>query len=391
MNIIFISNYFNHHQKELSEALYRLTGHSYTFVSTTEMRDERKKLGYGQTSSPQYVVDVFHNPEKEKYVQKIMLSSNVTIIGSCDNKNFKSISKKLPLVFRYSERPLKQGIQPMKYIPRFIKWHLDNPRKAPIYLLCASAYTSADYARFGLFRKRAYKWGYFPETKRYEDIDTLILRKNKKRILWCGRFLDWKHPLDAIMVAKMLKYNNYQFTLDFIGAGPMEQAMKNAVDEHDLSDCVHFLGTMPPAEVRKEMEKAGICLLTSDKNEGWGAVLNEAMNSACAVVASHAIGASPFLLKQEVNGNIYASGDVQELYYHVSNLLENQEKQELYGKLAYETIVDEWNAEIAAKRLITLSQHIIDGEKFPILYKTGPCSPADKLKDDWYKNVKKNN
>ena len=33
------------------------------------------------------------------------------------------------------------------------------------------------------------------------------------------------------------------------------------------------------------MEQADIYLFTSDRNEGWGAVANEAMNSACAMVA----------------------------------------------------------------------------------------------------------
>ena len=34
------------------------------------------------------------------------------------------------------------------------------------------------------------------------------------------------------------------------------------------------------------MEKADIFLFTSDRREGWGAVANEAMNSACALVVS---------------------------------------------------------------------------------------------------------
>ena len=36
--------------------------------------------------------------------------------------------------------------------------------------------------------------------------------------------------------------------------------------------------------------------------EGWGAVVNEAMNSGCAVVADHMIGAAPWLIRQGENG-----------------------------------------------------------------------------------------
>ena len=57
------------------------------------------------------------------------------------------------------------------------------------------------------------------------------------------------------------------------------------------------------------MEKSEIFLFTSDKGEGWGAVLNESMNSACAVVASHAIGSVPFLLKDGENPSLSVARD----------------------------------------------------------------------------------
>ena len=45
MKISFVSNYFNHHQKFLSDALMRWS--DYSFIATTEMRKEREQLGYG--------------------------------------------------------------------------------------------------------------------------------------------------------------------------------------------------------------------------------------------------------------------------------------------------------------------------------------------------------
>ena len=41
--IVFASNYFNHHQRYLSEALDEMTGHSFFFIETMEMEQERKK------------------------------------------------------------------------------------------------------------------------------------------------------------------------------------------------------------------------------------------------------------------------------------------------------------------------------------------------------------
>ena len=112
---------------------------------------------------------------------------------------------------------------------------------------------------------------------------------------------------------------------------------------------------MTPEQVRKYMEDAQIFLFTSDRNEGWGAVLNEAMNSACAVVASHAIGATPFLIEHQKNGLIYRDGDRKDLYKNVKRLLDCPQQRMELSKQAYKTIVDEWNAENAAEKVLKLS------------------------------------
>ena len=43
-------------------------------------------------------------------------------------------------------------------------------------------------------------------------------------------------------------------------------------------------------------------------------MVNEAMNSGCAVVADHMIGAAPWLIRQGENGRMYRDGEEQELF-----------------------------------------------------------------------------
>ena len=90
--------------------------------------------------------------------------------------------------------------------------------------------------------------------------------------------------------------------MELIGGGEMFNLISETISEKGLEQNVKLLGTMSPVEVRKRMEKASIFLFTSDQNEGWGVVLNEAMNSACAVVANQEIGAVPFLINHSENG-----------------------------------------------------------------------------------------
>lgn len=100
---------------------------------------------------------------------------------------------------------------------------------------------------------------------------------------------------------------------------------------------------MNPNEVRKYMEKANIFLFTSNYEEGWGAVLNEAMNSGCAVVASHAIGSVPFLINDGVNGYIYKNGNKKELCKLVEMLALSKELREKIGVEAYKTLYNTWS------------------------------------------------
>lgn len=373
MKISFVSGYFNHHQKPLGDALYRLTDGKFRFVSTTEMPSERLRLGY-TVDAPEYV---------EKLEESDVAASDVIVGGVNLPDDLKKKLGKNSLYFRYSERLFKKGSEPLKYAARFVRQRKVLP-KIPSYLLCASAYVYSDMRSLGLFKNRAYKWGYFPETRRYEDLGALLSKKDKTEILWCGRFLWWKHPDDLLAAAAKLKADGTDFKIKFVGVGETEEKLRLETEKYGLEDNVVFCDGMSPDEVRSQMERAGIFAFTSDFNEGWGAVLNEAMNSGCAVVASHAAGSTPYLVEDGKDGFIYKSCDVNGLYERLKTLLNSPSLQEDFGRAAYEKIVSEWNSDVAAERFVALCREILSGNKTPDLYESGPCSKAEKLKNDWY-------
>ena len=154
----------------------------------------------------------------------------------------------------------------------------------------------------------------------------------------------------------------------------LETELNEMRDRYELSEYITFLVSVNTKKVREYMEKASIYLFTSDRKEGWGAVLNEAMNSACAVVAGDAAGSTPYLVRNGENGIIYPSGDIESLYEVVARLLDSIEMQSELGIKAYETIINEWNADNAAERFICLAEKILSGEKSFEFYTTGPCS-----------------
>ncbi len=384
MKIVFVSNYFNHHQKPFCEEMYQRLGNDFTFIATSVMREERRKLGYKQEDRP-YICLSYESPEKKREALDLINSADAVIAGAAPNDMLTGRIRAGKLLFRYSERPFKKNVSLLKKAYHWLSFRKIDLWRNNIYMLCASAYTAGDYASVGMYRNRTYKWGYFPAVKEY-DIEVLLSKKKRNTLMWCGRFIDWKHPDDAISLAKKLKDAGYDFHLNLVGTGVMEKELHQMVENFDLTDRVHFLGSMAPDQVRAYMEEAGIYLFTSDRQEGWGAVLNESMNSGCAVVASHAIGSVPFLIKDGENGSIYQSENVDMLFAKVKYFLDHPEKQKRIGRAAYQTMRDVWKAEIAVDRILQLSERLLAEEKYPDLFDVGPCSKAGGLKDSWFED-----
>lgn len=351
--LLFVSNYINHHQIPFCNALYEQLGGRYLFIQTEPMEEERKRMGWQDGEKLPYVRYYYEEPEQCK---AWIDAAAVVLFGGTDEESY--IKPRLEAgkpVIRYHERLYKQGqwkaISPRGLIQKY-KDHTKY-RKQNVYMLCAGAYVPSDFHIVRAYPGRMLRWGYFPETRHY-DVDRLMNGKKPAHILWAARFIDWKHPELPLKAARYLKDNRCNFHLDMVGGGELEGNVKKMLEEYGLSDCVSLLGYRTPAEVRTLMEGAEIFLLTSDRQEGWGAVVNEAMNSGCAVVADHMAGAVPFLIRHGENGFIYRDGDEKELFHILQKLLIDRDLCRRAGEAAYRTITEEWNSETAALRLLGL-------------------------------------
>lgn len=354
MLIVFVTAYYNHHQACLAQEFYEQTNHNFRFIESKPMEQERKRMGWGGETLPDYVIRSYEEGMLPK-AKQLILEADAVLWGSCPFALIRPRLQKHRLTFAYSERIFKNGSHGFGYWGRVLKYWL----KLGLYqenhdLLCASAFAAGDYQQIGLFRNRARKWGYFPEAKIYDNADSLIRQKKEASLLWAGRLIDWKHPELAIELADRLHQAGYSFELNLVGNGDMEKALAGMIADRHLEHCVRLCGKMSPAQVRSMMEQASIFLFTSDRNEGWGAVLNESMNSGCAVIASSEIGAVPYLIEPGYNGMIFESCNAEDLFAKAEFLLNNPEERTQISQNAYKTIVTQWNAHTAVSRLLTV-------------------------------------
>lgn len=370
MHLVFVSNFLNHHQIPFCEKLNSVCDTFY-FITT----DAVSNIGYQKATQAAYVLNYFEDSNRVR-CEELICTADVVIFGSCPNHLIALRMQQHKLSFLFTERFFKKGTW-RRFIPttrKGVNERIVKYKNEPMYALCAGAYVAHDLALLGYPTEKCYRWGYFPAVKRYDDLDALFARKQANEvpyILWAGRLLKWKHPEIPVRVAERLKRDGYRFSLNLIGGGESEADLQNSITERDLQDCVQMVGSMPPEELRAHMEKANIFLFTSDRYEGWGAVLNESMNSGCAVAAHRIIGSVPYLLKHGENGCIY--GDENELYESVKMLLDHPKMQEQLGRAAYQSMLDMWNAETAAERLLLLIADL-EAHGVSTRFSDGPCS-----------------
>lgn len=384
MKLVFVSNYFNHHQLSFCDALYDLLEGSFCFLQTQPMEEERVKMGWQAEARPY----VCYAMAEDIDWHSLLLSADVVIFGGCDDETY--IQERLAAgrpVFRYNERLYKEGqwkaISPRGLLQKY-KDHT-RYRKAPVYFLCAGAYVPCDYHLIHAYPEKMLRFGYFPETRTYEAGQPFD-RKQPGSILWAARMIDWKHPELVVKTAAYLKEHlkDTPFHITMTGGGELEEEVHRLAEELGVTQEITFPGYCSPEEVRAAMETSEIYLVTSDRKEGWGAVVNEAMNSGCAVVADHMIGAAPYLIRQGENGRIYRDGCEQDLFRTVESLLRNPAECRRLGEAAQKRIATEWNARTAAERLVRLcrdmgflsEKKMTTAPTLPKLWSDGPCSPA---------------
>lgn len=392
MKIVFVSNYINHHQIPFCNAMYQRLNGEFYFLQTEPMEEERVRMGWKQETELPYLKLQYEEPE---LCRQLLLDCDVVLFGGCEQESLiqERLEQKKPVV-RMSERLYKSG-QWKAISPRGLRRkYLDHTRyrKEQVYLLCCGGYVASDFHMVRAYPGKMYRWGYFPAVKEY-DIDKLLESKAGNRgeiprILWAGRFIWWKNPQVPILVADYLRKKGIAFQLEMIGGGELEKTIRELIVKTGLEDCVTLSGYLKPEEVRSRMEQADVYLLTSNREEGWGAVVNEAMNSGCAVAANHMAGAVPYLIQHGENGFIYEDEKTQQLCEMVERLLEDNRLRRGMARKAYETITREWNAEHAADCLLELLEElglVPEGEsgRFQGKQRTqnGPCSPAPVVKE----------
>ena len=223
--------------------------------------------------------------------------------------------------------------------------HLDTPRAVWKRLAKELAYPiflrSFDGALIVGERNRAYWRHYrYPESRMFDaphcvdndwfasratDAARVCMRAklgiapDTKVVLFAGKLVAFKRPLDVIAAARLMKAQGINIEVVVAGTGPLEQELIDAARRADVR--VHMLGFCNQSEMPGAYAASDVLVLPSDGRESWGLVVNEALACGKPIVVSDAVGCAPDMAAHFGVRIIFQTGDVEAIANRLQEII----------------------------------------------------------------------
>ncbi len=137
-------------------------------------------------------------------------------------------------------------------------------------------------------------------------------------LLFAGKLVPRKRPLDLIEAAALVRANGQRPELMVVGEGELREVVDSRAAA--LSVPLHMLGFRNQTEM-PSVYAASDCLVLPSDNDTWGLVANEALACGRPIIVSEACGCSPDLAADDCAGRSFPTGDIRSLATAISAVL----------------------------------------------------------------------
>ena len=364
MKVLQVTNTISPHQIPLARQIAEIVGvKNYRYVATESPTVERVKLGWNTDETEPWILRAGENETHCSQFEQWWDEADVVI---CGDRLFSRMQDRLvkgKLTFYMSERWWKPPIGMMRQLhPRFalMKARFMKIAKSPYFhYLPIGVFAAADMKRLTDFNSRIWQWGYFTEVP--YPLPTIDREDNSLRILWAGRMLAWKRVDTLICAFSQLQQERRVATLTLVGLGQERVRLEKLAKKYLAVGSYRFLPQVPVQQVVELMKQHHIYVLPSNGYEGWGAVINEAMSTGCAVIASASTGAASTMIKHNENGLLFNNGNWRALAADLVLLSRNETMRRQLAGDGQRTITECWSPAIAAERFLTVTSSLLAG------------------------------
>lgn len=219
------------------------------------------------------------------------------------------------------------------------------------------------YESLGVKKNKLFFTPYAVDNKRFRKTsettsqltarEILKLPADKKIILYSGKYIAKKRPLDLIQAFhKMADTNDL---LVMAGDGELRGTMETYIEQHGLKTKVILTGFINQTEIPLYYRAADIFVMCSEVGETWGLSVNEAMNFGLPVIVSDTCGCAYDLVVENVNGATFETGNISQLTLLLNQYLHlTPERKSVASKISLSKI-DEYSYDSIIASIESLS------------------------------------
>jgi len=373
MKVIFLTNQASYYQMDFARAMTKELGaDNFRIAFEKGTSASRTEMGWKDEYDESYILRPSNSENEKSECLDWIDSADVVIQGRFPIRYVRKRIKQGKLTFACQERLWKKTPNWRRLLSRSVHLYKNyySVNKPNYHFLAIGQHAASDLNSLGFFKGRSWKYGYFIDCPDYKE----KTESDQLRLLWCGRFCDFKQPQKAIEILKKLKLKGVNCQLTMLGDGELRNSVEKQVFDNDLQDSVTFTGWQDQQQIFDYMSQSDLFLMTSHIGEGWGVVVNEALSHGCTVMANEELGSASVLIKNKQTGILYNDQSLADEVSNLANL--DAKKIGEMGVLAYKNMQSDWSAAVAAQRTIALSQALLNGdtEQAKSLFDSGVCS-----------------
>ena len=192
--------------------------------------------------------------------------------------------------------------------------------------------------------------------------NTLEKKNNIKQLIYVGRLVEIKGVNILIQAIYLLIKEFPDIKLQIIGDGPHRHQLESLTTSLGLDKNINFLGVIPNIELPAFYSSAGIAILPSIVQEGFGLVMVEAMGCECVPIVSDS-ESSREIITNNVNGLLFEMGNHEDLAERIRELLSDTEKYRHISQNARASVLDKYDWSNVVIKFNQIINSVIDRQK----------------------------
>jgi glycosyltransferase involved in cell wall biosynthesis len=162
--------------------------------------------------------------------------------------------------------------------------------------------------------------------------------KEEAVVLFAGKLLPFKCPLDIVEAAACLVEGGRPVTLMVAGSGPLEEPIRRRAAQIGVK--VVLLGFRNQTEMPACYAACDVLVLPSTGRETWGLVANEALACGRPIIVSDAVGCAPDLAADGVAGRTFPLSNCRRLAEVIAAVLDEPPSPEAIQRRSHAYSID---------------------------------------------------